>query len=132
MVGNFTRLAQFYLNSEKVYEGTIRFGFSTDTYDAEGEPTSAPKAISLQKEELEIAADHFRRNTFTPVLRARRRCSAYGPARATLSASFFCGARHIASGVNARARFRAASAASRFRGLECADNTSHTKRVNGS
>lgn len=60
VVGNFTRLAQFYLNSEKIYEGTIRFGFSTDTYDAEGEPTSAPKAISLQKEELEIAADHFR------------------------------------------------------------------------
>jgi tRNA pseudouridine55 synthase len=60
VVGNFTRLAQFYLNSEKVYEGTIRFGFSTDTYDAEGEPTSAPKAISLQKEELKIAADHFR------------------------------------------------------------------------
>src|SRR5207302_3310763 len=60
VVGNFTRLAQFYLNSEKVYEGTIRFGFSTDTYDAEGEPTSAPKAISLQKEEVEAAADKFR------------------------------------------------------------------------
>ena len=42
VVGNFTRLAQFYLHSEKCYEGTIRFGFSTDTYDAEGDPTSSP------------------------------------------------------------------------------------------
>ncbi|SRR5579862_1452721 len=40
VVGSFTRLAQFYLKSEKTYEGTIRFGFSTDTYDAEGEPAS--------------------------------------------------------------------------------------------
>ena len=36
--GNLTRLAQFYTNSEKSYEGTIRFGFATDTYDAEGDP----------------------------------------------------------------------------------------------
>jgi tRNA pseudouridine55 synthase len=38
VLGSFTRLAQFYLHSEKTYEGTIRFGFATDTYDAEGEP----------------------------------------------------------------------------------------------
>ena len=31
VAGNFTRLAQFYLSSEKTYEGVIRFGFSTDT-----------------------------------------------------------------------------------------------------
>ena len=49
VVGNFTRLAQFYLHSEKCYEGTIRFGFSTDTYDAEGDPTSPPQYVSLDK-----------------------------------------------------------------------------------
>ena len=38
VLGNMTRLAQFYLVSEKSYEGVIRFGFATDTYDAEGEP----------------------------------------------------------------------------------------------
>jgi tRNA pseudouridine55 synthase len=38
VLGSFTRLAQFYLHSEKTYEGVIRFGFATDTYDAEGEP----------------------------------------------------------------------------------------------
>ncbi len=46
VIGNFTRLAQFYTSSEKTYEGVIRFGFSTDTYDAEGEATSTPQAVS--------------------------------------------------------------------------------------
>jgi len=60
VVGNLTRLAQFYLHSEKSYEGTIRFGFSTDTYDAEGDPTSPPQDVSLDKEKLELAATRFR------------------------------------------------------------------------
>jgi tRNA pseudouridine55 synthase len=37
VLGRFTRLAQFFNDASKVYEGEIRFGFSTDTYDAEGE-----------------------------------------------------------------------------------------------
>jgi tRNA pseudouridine55 synthase len=60
VIGSFTRLAQFYLSSEKTYEGTIRFGFSTDTYDAEGEATSEPKDVALSREELERVAGHFR------------------------------------------------------------------------
>lgn len=60
VIGSFTRLAQFYLSSEKTYEGTIRFGFSTDTYDAEGEPTSAPTNPALSREEVESAAGKFR------------------------------------------------------------------------
>jgi len=60
VVGNFTRLAQFYLHSEKCYEGIIRFGFSTDTYDAEGDPTCSPQAVSLDKEKLELVAAKFR------------------------------------------------------------------------
>ena len=39
-VGKATRFAQFYLRSRKAYEGAIRFGYSTDTYDATGKPTS--------------------------------------------------------------------------------------------
>jgi tRNA pseudouridine55 synthase len=39
-LGKATRFAQFYLKSRKAYEGAIRFGFSTDTYDATGQPTS--------------------------------------------------------------------------------------------
>jgi tRNA pseudouridine55 synthase len=60
VIGNFTRLAQFYVSSEKTYEGTVRFGFCTDTYDAEGEPTSEPKTVNLSREELEPAIEKFR------------------------------------------------------------------------
>ena len=38
VLGRFTRLAQFFNDSSKVYEGEVRFGFATDTYDAQGEP----------------------------------------------------------------------------------------------
>src|ERR1700757_2302865 len=37
LLGKFTRLAQFFSSAEKTYTGTIRFGFATDTYDADGE-----------------------------------------------------------------------------------------------
>jgi tRNA pseudouridine55 synthase len=60
VTGNLTRLAQFYTSSEKTYEGTIRFGFATDTYDAEGDPTTAPQTVSLSREEIEAQAARFR------------------------------------------------------------------------
>jgi tRNA pseudouridine55 synthase len=60
VTGNLTRLAQFYTSSEKTYEGTIRFGFATDTYDAEGEPTTAPQTVSLSREVIEALAGRFR------------------------------------------------------------------------
>lgn len=37
LCGKFTRLAQYFSSAGKSYTGTIRFGFATDTYDAEGE-----------------------------------------------------------------------------------------------
>jgi tRNA pseudouridine55 synthase len=57
--GNLTRLAQFYTASEKTYEGTIRFGFATDTYDAEGEATSEPQAVSTSLDRLRQLAQRF-------------------------------------------------------------------------
>jgi tRNA pseudouridine55 synthase len=60
VVGSFTRLAQFYVGSQKSYEGTIRFGFSTDTYDAEGDPTSPLQEVVLDPERVESAAAKFR------------------------------------------------------------------------
>jgi tRNA pseudouridine55 synthase len=39
-VGKATRLFPFYLHSAKSYEGQIRLGYSTDTYDSEGKPSS--------------------------------------------------------------------------------------------
>jgi tRNA pseudouridine55 synthase len=52
-VGKATRFAQFYLKSRKAYEGAIRFGFSTDTYDATGQPTSESLPVILEAEILE-------------------------------------------------------------------------------
>jgi tRNA pseudouridine55 synthase len=52
-VGKATRFAQFYLKSRKAYEGTMRLGFSTDTYDGTGKPTSETSAISVEIDNLE-------------------------------------------------------------------------------
>jgi len=52
-VGKATRFAQFYLKSRKAYEGTIRFGFATDTYDATGEATSQAIAVAVESLVLE-------------------------------------------------------------------------------
>jgi tRNA pseudouridine55 synthase len=60
VLGNFTRLAQFYNASEKSYQGTIRFGFPTDTYDAEGEATEPARPVVLTAELLEELAASFR------------------------------------------------------------------------
>jgi len=59
VIGNMTRLAQFYLKSEKSYEGLIRFGFATDTYDAEGEPASAPQQAHVTQEQVRQLATKF-------------------------------------------------------------------------
>lgn len=59
VLGSMTRLAQFYLKSEKSYEGVIRFGFATDTYDAEGEPSVAEQSFSLGLDQLRELAARF-------------------------------------------------------------------------
>ena len=60
VAGSLTRLAQFYAHSEKVYEGVIRFGFATDTYDAEGEATTPQCDVRLDLEQLQALAANFR------------------------------------------------------------------------
>jgi tRNA pseudouridine55 synthase len=59
VLGNLTRLAQFYLHSEKTYEGVIRFGFATDTYDADGEPTTQQQEVQLNCDEVRTLAEQF-------------------------------------------------------------------------
>ena len=58
-LGKATRFAQFYLKSSKAYEGAIRFGFSTDTYDSTGQPTSSPAACHPDRGALERVAGEF-------------------------------------------------------------------------
>src|SRR5258708_9013971 len=59
VLGNMTRLAQFYLASEKSYEGVIRFGFATDTYDAEGELVGEERDLELKLEQIRELAGAF-------------------------------------------------------------------------
>jgi tRNA pseudouridine55 synthase len=59
LLGKWTRLAQFFSASEKAYTGTIRFGFATDTYDAEGQATSEPQTVTLTLEAVRAEAARF-------------------------------------------------------------------------
>ncbi|HEX6803600.1 MAG TPA: tRNA pseudouridine(55) synthase TruB [Terriglobales bacterium] len=59
VIGNMTRLAQFYLASEKAYEGVIRFGFATDTYDSQGERMGAPQDCSLALDQVRDLGKKF-------------------------------------------------------------------------
>jgi tRNA pseudouridine55 synthase len=60
VIDRATRLAQFYTRNDKVYEGTIHFGHSTDSYDADGAPTSEEVAVTLDRDALDAALDRFR------------------------------------------------------------------------
>ncbi|MGH9591333.1 MAG: tRNA pseudouridine(55) synthase TruB [Terracidiphilus sp.] len=63
LMGKYTRLAQFFSMAEKSYEGIIRFGMATDTYDAEGEPLGPDRgeeaAAALTLERVREAAARF-------------------------------------------------------------------------
>jgi tRNA pseudouridine55 synthase len=60
VIGRATRLAQFYTRNDKVYEGAIRFGCSTNTYDADGVPAGPELPVTLNRDELETVLDRFR------------------------------------------------------------------------
>jgi len=59
LLGKFTRLAQFFSTSEKAYAGTIRFGFATDTYDAEGQCVGEARSVVLPAEAVRAEAAKF-------------------------------------------------------------------------
>ena len=59
LLGKYTRLAQFFSDSDKHYKGTIRFGFATDTFDAEGDPRSEPKPLTLTLDQLRSLGARF-------------------------------------------------------------------------
>lgn len=59
LLGKFTRLAQFFSDADKHYTGAIRFGFATDTFDAEGTPTTAPMPLTFGLDELRLLAAKF-------------------------------------------------------------------------
>ncbi len=59
LLGRYTRLAQFFSQAEKQYIGHIRFGFATDTYDAEGTASTAPAPLTLGLDQLRSLAASF-------------------------------------------------------------------------
>jgi tRNA pseudouridine55 synthase len=59
LLGKYTRLAQFFSTAEKTYTGHIRFGFATDTYDAEGAPAGDAVEPSLTLAQIREAALPF-------------------------------------------------------------------------
>ncbi len=59
LLGRFTRLAQFFKQDGKRYTGTIRFGFATDTYDAEGDSTSPRVEPDLNLAKIQENAARF-------------------------------------------------------------------------
>ena len=59
VMGRMTRLAQFYTASEKAYEGTVRLGVATDTYDCDGDPVGSEQEVHVTVEELQRAVAQF-------------------------------------------------------------------------
>jgi tRNA pseudouridine55 synthase len=60
VIGRATRIAQFYTRSDKVYEGVVRFGWSTDTYDRAGVATSEKCDVQVSRADLEPHLEQFR------------------------------------------------------------------------
>jgi tRNA pseudouridine55 synthase len=54
-LGRATRLTNYFLASDKIYHGVMRFGFATNTYDVDGEPLgedTQPQLDSLKLQEI--------------------------------------------------------------------------------
>jgi tRNA pseudouridine55 synthase len=58
-VGQGTRFFPFLAKEGKVYEGVIRFGFATDTYDASGRPAGEPCPVLPGREAVATAMGAF-------------------------------------------------------------------------
>lgn len=58
-IGRATRLTRFLIQAPKTYEGTIRFGITTDTYDLEGRVTSESPLDGVTPEAIDQAMTTF-------------------------------------------------------------------------
>jgi tRNA pseudouridine55 synthase len=58
-LGRATRLARFFAGRRKRYACAVRFGFATDTYDADGEPQGPDTSPSLDLRQVEALASRF-------------------------------------------------------------------------
>lgn len=58
-LGRATRLARFYTGRRKRYSCAVRFGFATDTYDADGEALGPDSAPAIDPERIATLASQF-------------------------------------------------------------------------
>lgn len=58
-VGKATRLQAYLMGMEKTYEGTIQFGWATDSYDAAGTPVGEPVEKSIEGVDLKPLVAQF-------------------------------------------------------------------------
>ena len=59
VLGRGTKLSEKLMGDDKVYEGTVKFGETTDSYDADGEITETKPVPPLPLDQLNEAADTF-------------------------------------------------------------------------
>jgi tRNA pseudouridine55 synthase len=59
LLGKYTRLAQFFGQADKHYTGHIRFGFATDSFDADGTPTTETRSLTESLEQLRVLGRRF-------------------------------------------------------------------------
>jgi tRNA pseudouridine55 synthase len=59
LLGRGTKLSERLMGTDKVYEGTIRFGTSTDSYDTDGQVTATRPVPELDVDQLNAAAAAF-------------------------------------------------------------------------
>ena len=59
VLGRGTKLSEKLMSDDKVYEGTIKFGETTDSYDADGQLLSSLPVPPLSLDQLNEAAESF-------------------------------------------------------------------------
>ena len=59
VLGRGTKLSEKLMGNDKVYEGTIKFGEATDSYDADGQITETKSVPALTLDQLNQAATTF-------------------------------------------------------------------------
>jgi tRNA pseudouridine55 synthase len=78
LMGKYTRLAQYFSAAEKSYRGDIRFGFATDTWDADGKPAGpdcwpeGSQAITLDRVRAAAARFHGEIEQMPPQFSAKK------------------------------------------------------------
>lgn len=58
-VGRATRLTRFLIRAPKIYEGSIRFGLTTDTYDLSGQVSEEKPVEAISEEQLRQHMETF-------------------------------------------------------------------------